>query len=35
MGLKKMKMMAPGLQDSRVWEFSYEAHNIRRGQADV
>ena len=32
-GLKKkmMKMMTPGSQDSRVWEFSYEALKVRRG----
>ena len=36
-GLKKkmkmmmMKMMTPGSQDSRVWEFSHEAHQVRRG----
>ena len=36
-GLKKkmkmmmMKMMTPGLQDSRVWEFSHEALKVRRG----
>ena len=37
-GLKKkmkmmmmMKMMTPELQDSRVWEFSYEALKVRRG----
>ena len=33
-GLKKMmmmKMMTPGLQNSRVWEFSYEALKVRRG----
>ena len=33
-GLKKkmmmMKMMTPGLQYSRVWEFSYEALKVRR-----
>ena len=28
-GLKKMMM--PGLQDSRVWEFSHEALKVRRG----
>ena len=28
-GLKK-KMMTPGSQDSRVWEFSHEAHKVRR-----
>ena len=31
-GLKKMmKMMTPGSQDSRVWEFSHEALKVRRG----
>ena len=31
-GLKKMmKMMTPKSQDSRVWEFSYEALKVRRG----
>ena len=31
-GLKKMmKMMTPGSQDSRVWEFSHEAPKVRRG----
>ena len=34
-GLKKMmmmmKMMTPGLQDSRVLEFSHEALKVRRG----
>ena len=34
-GLKKMKMMmkmmTPGLQNSRVWEFSHEAPKVRRG----
>ena len=36
-GLKKMKMMmmmkmmTPGLQNSRVWKFSYEALKVRRG----
>ena len=35
-GLKKMKkmmmmkMMTPGSQDSRVWEFSHEALKVRR-----
>ena len=28
-GLKKM--MTPGSQDSRVWEFSHEALKVRRG----
>ena len=26
-----MKMMTPRSQDSRVWEFSYEALKVRRG----
>ena len=33
-GLKKMmmmKMMTPGSQNSRVWEFSFEALKVRRG----
>ena len=32
-GLKKMmmKMMTPGSQNSRVWEFSHEAPKVRRG----
>ena len=31
-GLKKMmKMMMPGSQDSRVWEFSHEALKVCRG----
>ena len=35
-GLKKkkkmmMKMITPGSQDSRVWEFSHEALKVRRG----
>ena len=30
-GLKKMKMMTPESQDSRVWEFSREALKVRRG----
>ena len=32
-GLKKkmMKMMTPESQNSRVWEFSYEALKVRRG----
>ena len=35
-GLKKMmmmmmKMMTPGSQNSRVWEFSHEALKVRRG----
>ena len=33
-GLKKMKMMmkmmTPGSQNSRVWEFSHEAPKVRR-----
>ena len=28
---KMMKMMTPGSQNSRVWEFSYEALKVRRG----
>ena len=27
----KMMMMTPELQNSRVWEFSYEALKVRRG----
>ena len=27
----KMKMMTPGLQNSRVWEFSHEVPKVRRG----
>ena len=35
-GLKKMmKMMTPGSQDSRVWEFSHEALKVRRGPLDL
>ena len=40
-GLKKkmmmmmMKMMTPGLQDSRVWEFSYEALKVHRGPLGI
>ena len=40
-GLKKMmmkmmmKMMTPGSQNSRVWEFSYEALKVRRGPLGV
>ena len=31
-GLKKMmRMTTPGSQNSRVWEFSHEAPNVRRG----
>ena len=33
-GLKKMmkmKMMTPGSQNLRAWEFSYEALKVRRG----
>ena len=32
-GLKKkmMKMMTPGSQDSRMWEFSHEALKVRSG----
>ena len=33
-GLKKMmkmKMITPGLQDLRVWEFSHEALKVHRG----
>ena len=29
--MKMMKMMMPGSQNSRVWEFSYEALKVRRG----
>ena len=29
--MKMMKMMTPGSQDSRVWEFSHEALKVRRG----
>ena len=32
---KKMKMMTPGSQDSRVWEFSHEALKLRRGPLDL
>ena len=28
--MKMMKMMMPGSQDSRVWEFSYEALKVHR-----
>ena len=31
MMMKMMKMMTPGSQNSRVWEFSYEALKVRRG----
>ena len=31
MKMMKMKMMTPGSQDSRVWEFSHEALKVRRG----
>ena len=31
MMMMMMKMMTPGLQYSRVWEFSYEALKVRRG----
>ena len=31
MKMKMMKMMTPGSQDSRVWEFSHEALKVRRG----
>ena len=30
-GLKKMKMMTSGSQNSRVWELSHEAPKVRRG----
>ena len=30
-GLKMMKMMTPESQNSRVWEFSYEALKVCRG----
>ena len=29
--MKMMKMMMPGSQNSRVWEFSYEALKVHRG----
>ena len=29
--MKMMKMMTPGSQDSRVWEFSREALKVCRG----
>ena len=32
---KKMMMMMPGLQDSRVWEFSHEALKVRRGPLGI
>ena len=31
MMMMKMKMMTPGSQDSRVWEFSYETLKVHRG----
>ena len=31
MKMKMMKMMTPELQNSRVWEFSYEPLKVRRG----
>ena len=31
MKMMKMKMMTPQSQDSRVWEFSYEALKVHRG----
>ena len=31
MMMMMMKMMTPGSQNSRVWEFSYEAPKVRRG----
>ena len=31
MMMMMMKMMTPGSQNSRVWEFSYEALKVRRG----
>ena len=31
MMMKMMKMMTPGSQDSRVWEFSHEALKVCRG----
>ena len=36
-GLKKkmMKMMTPGSQDSRVWEFSREVLKVRRDPLDL
>ena len=34
-GLKKMKMMSPGLQNSRVWDFSHEALKVRMGPLDL
>ena len=30
MKMKMMKMMTPGSQDSRVWEFMHEAFKVRR-----
>ena len=35
MMMMKMKMMTPGSQNSRVWEFSYEALKVRRGPLDL
>ena len=29
--MKMMKMMTPGSQNPRVWEFSHEAPKVRRG----
>ena len=29
--MMKMKMMTPGSQNPRVWEFSHEAPKVRRG----
>ena len=31
MKMMKMKMMTPGSQNPRVWEFSHEALKVRRG----
>ena len=31
MKMKMMKMMTPGSQNPRVWEFSHEAPKVRRG----
>ena len=31
MMMMKMKMMTPGSQNSRMWEFSYETLKVRRG----
>ena len=33
--MKMMKMMTPGSQNSRVWEFSHEAPKVRRGPLDL